>query len=469
MSILQSFNAETDATGRPAFLPRRGHRVDPALLARTGPFIVAVVVLMSALPARHLCSLVQIGGATGTDHDAVGIAIIAACLALGMLHQAGLFDFSDMRGSSSTAIRGLAAMSGTFLLLEIMVLVLDIGHRYPTSFLLIWFLLSSALAVVALSWLALWRRRLIEDGQGAPRVVIYGESDVGCEAAIRLTAQGAIIVDVLCDELADLAALVAGRKCDRVVIAARGRARELVAAVLARLEAEPIEIQLCLDVSSPGQSQPGARSDIHLVCLQRSPLAVRGMIWKTALDYTVAAVALVALSPLMLLIAIAIKLDSRGPVFFVQARGGYRHRAINVFKFRSMTVMENGARVEQARPGDHRVTRVGRFLRRTSLDELPQLLNVLRGELSLVGPRPHALAHDEYYGRLVDHYAGRLRMKPGITGWAQVNGLRCATADPELMRQRVQHDLYYIENWSLGLDVVILVRTLGVMLWDKAY
>ena len=132
-----------------------------------------------------------------------------------------------------------------------------------------------------------------------------------------------------------------------------------------------------------------------------------------------------------------------------------------------MTVLENGPVVLQAQRDDPRITRVGRFLRRTSLDELPQLFNVLRGELSLVGPRPHAVAHDEHYAALIKEYVNRSKIKPGITGLAQVSGLRSETRDPELMRLRVKHDLHYIDHWSPWLDIKILVRTVGVVFWDR--
>jgi putative colanic acid biosynthesis UDP-glucose lipid carrier transferase len=182
------------------------------------------------------------------------------------------------------------------------------------------------------------------------------------------------------------------------------------------------------------------------------------------MDYTLTLVALVLLAPLFLAIAIAIKLDSPGPVFFRQRRDGYNGSVIRVLKFRTMTVTEDGPVIRQAVPDDPRITRVGRFLRRTSLDELPQLFTVLSGEMSLVGPRPHAVAHGREYARLLDQYVLRHRMKPGLTGWAQVNGYRGATEDPELMRKRVEHDIYYIENWSIWLDIEILIRTVLVVL-----
>lgn len=169
-------------------------------------------------------------------------------------------------------------------------------------------------------------------------------------------------------------------------------------------------------------------------------------------------------APLWPLIALAIKAESPGPVIFSQRRRGRYLREFRVFKFRTMRVMEDGGSVRQAVRGDSRVTLVGRILRRTSLDELPQLLNVLRGEMSLVGPRPHALAHDEEFTRLLERYPDRHQMRPGLTGLAQVKGLRGSTAKPGSIEARVEADLAYIRNWSLLLDIKILSRTIAAVI-----
>lgn len=163
-------------------------------------------------------------------------------------------------------------------------------------------------------------------------------------------------------------------------------------------------------------------------------------------------------------IALAIKLESRGPVIFRQRRRGRFLIDFDVFKFRTMTVTEDGPNVRQAQPGDRRVTFVGRILRRTSLDELPQLINVLRGEMSLVGPRPHALLHDEEFARLLEKYPDRHQMKPGLTGLAQINGFRGSTAKPGSIEARVAADLVYIRSWSLMLDLRILMKTFAAVI-----
>jgi putative colanic acid biosynthesis UDP-glucose lipid carrier transferase len=162
---------------------------------------------------------------------------------------------------------------------------------------------------------------------------------------------------------------------------------------------------------------------------------------------------------LLALAAIAIKLDSPGPVFFRQQRCGFNGRTFLIRKFRTMHVLEDGHVIAQATPLDRRVTRVGKLLRRTSFDELPQLLNVLEGSMSLVGPRPHALAHDGQFDKLVRNYAFRRRVRPGLTGWAQVHGCRGATPTASMIEARVQYDLWYIDNWSIRLDLAILLRT----------
>jgi putative colanic acid biosysnthesis UDP-glucose lipid carrier transferase len=180
---------------------------------------------------------------------------------------------------------------------------------------------------------------------------------------------------------------------------------------------------------------------------------------KRLMDIWGAGLGLLILLPFLALVALAVALESRGPIIFRQRRSGHDGRIFMIYKFRTMSVMEDGADVTQATRGDERVTRVGKFLRRSSIDELPQLVNVLKGEMSLVGPRPHAVAHDQYYGREVPNYHLRFQAKPGITGRAQVAGLRGEVRDLAQMQARVGCDLEYIENWSLTLDARILFLT----------
>jgi Undecaprenyl-phosphate glucose phosphotransferase len=189
------------------------------------------------------------------------------------------------------------------------------------------------------------------------------------------------------------------------------------------------------------------------------PLSMIQRVFKRVFDVVISATALVVLSPLLAIVAIAIKLDSRGPVLFHQTRHGYNNETIKVFKFRTMTKLEDGDNFVQAVRNDARVTRIGAILRRTNIDELPQLINVLSGKMSIVGPRPHATAHNKMYEGKISVFSRRHVVKPGITGWAQVNGCRGATDTLEKMRQRVEHDLYYIDNWSFWFDLKIIIMT----------
>jgi exopolysaccharide biosynthesis polyprenyl glycosylphosphotransferase len=188
------------------------------------------------------------------------------------------------------------------------------------------------------------------------------------------------------------------------------------------------------------------------------------------MDIAIAGTALLALLPLLAIVAIAIKLDSPGPVLFRQRRCGFNGRCFQIYKFRTMSVLEDGATITQAQCSDSRITPLGKWLRRSSIDELPQLVNVLEGSMSLVGPRPHALAHDTQFDKNVRNYAFRRRVKPGVTGWAQVNGCRGPTPTRKDIERRVQHDLWYIDNWSLALDLSIMLRTVvEVMRSRNAY
>jgi Undecaprenyl-phosphate glucose phosphotransferase len=203
-------------------------------------------------------------------------------------------------------------------------------------------------------------------------------------------------------------------------------------------------------------SKFGAMATLQLT---RAPLSSFEVLQKRLFDIVAAAGALVALAPTFALIALMIRLDSPGPVFFRQRRYGFNQQPFRIIKFRTMTTLDDGDVIRQACRNDGRITRIGGWLRRWNIDELPQLINVLRGDMSLVGPRPHALSHDREYEQRISLYARRHNVRPGITGWAQVNGLRGETDTDEKMRRRVDYDLYYIDNWSMLFDLKILLYT----------
>ena len=266
----------------------------------------------------------------------------------------------------------------------------------------------------------------------------------------------------------ELIAAARHAKIDDVVVALPWNADGQVVHAVERLKELPVNVYISSDlVGFQLAFRPalGHFQQLPLFEVVQRPISGWSSVIKTIEDYVLASLALVLLSPLLILVAIAIKLDSAGPVFFMQPRLGFNNRHFEIYKFRSMYHREiPERRVRQASRDDPRITRIGRFIRRTSIDELPQLLNVLNGTMSLVGPRPHALSHNEEFSEQVRGYFARHRVKPGITGWAQVNGFRGETETVEKIRARVEHDIYYAENWSLLFDIRILLTTVFVVL-----
>ena len=252
---------------------------------------------------------------------------------------------------------------------------------------------------------------------------------------------------------------------DTIVIALPHSAEERIVRLMQRLRQLPVDIVMAPDLAgfcSPDQSQSEV-AGLKLLNMSRRPIREPQRILKGAIDRLVATLALIALSPLLIAVSILIRLSSPGPILFRQPRQGLGDTLFDVFKFRTMYTDRGDARgAQQTQRGDPRVTKIGAFLRRTSIDELPQLLNVLRGEMSLVGPRPHTphmLVGDKQIFDIIDEYSFRHRVKPGITGLAQIKGYRGAVDTPEHLRSRVDYDLYYIDNWSLWLDLKIIFRT----------
>lgn len=249
---------------------------------------------------------------------------------------------------------------------------------------------------------------------------------------------------------------------DEIILAVPYADAPYVQRLIDELAIVPATVHLAPDVNAPWTYQlPAAHvGTLPTLRLLRGPMALRDRIVKRCFDLAVGAVLLMIALPLFLALAIAIKLDSKGPVFFRQRRHGFNQDEFRIFKFRTMTTLDDGPNITQATRDDRRVTRIGRYLRRTNLDELPQLFNVLLGHMSLVGPRPHAVAHNGEFEEKIRLYAKRHNVKPGITGWSQVNGLRGETDTLEKMQHRVQHDIYYIDNWSLWFDIYIMISTI---------
>src|SRR5438477_1409880 len=265
---------------------------------------------------------------------------------------------------------------------------------------------------------------------------------------------------------------VRGSDIEEVVVGADPNRWSELRALVAELRVLPFPVSFVpLGAASEIFRRP-YRELGNAVCveLQRGPLTSFEQAAKRCIDILFAGTALTALLPLLALVAVAIKLDSQGPILFRQKRCGFNGKRFRIYKFRTMSVLEDGPSVMQAQLADERVTHLGALLRRTSIDELPQLLNILEGNMSLVGPRPHALAHDNQFDKVVRNYAFRRRVKPGLTGWAQVNGCRGPTPTAASIESRVEYDLWYIDNWSLRLDLAILLQTpLEILYGRNAY
>jgi Undecaprenyl-phosphate glucose phosphotransferase len=377
---------------------------------------------------------------------------------------------------------------GFALVAVITVLQPDPAGRAPlVDWLLLWATASVAGIVLARVVLSIFLKRWRDAGQLKQLVAVYGTGDLAERLVARLGAcpEAIEIVGVFDDRAgrgvvgaglrelphgttADLVELSRQFEIDRIVVALPHSAEQRLLEILRKLHKMPVEISLAPDMV--GFNLPAKDHDefggLPLLDVYGRPLTFGESLVKTAFDRLAAAVGLVLLSPLLLAIAAAIKLDSKGPVLFRQNRYGFGDRVIGVYKFRTMKAESADTNGEkQTAVNDPRITRIGGFLRRTSLDELPQLFNVLRGELSLVGPRPHAVSMRVKQRRnedIVPDYALRHHVKPGITGWAQVNGYHGPVETEKHLHQRVAYDLDYINHWSLWFDIRIILRTLFI-------
>jgi len=381
--------------------------------------------------------------------------------------------------------RVLLGWTAAFAFLLAAVFFLKVGHEFSRVWFALWYatgaaaLIGERLAVATLvrHWTSqsrLYRRAAIYGG-GMITEKLINELEVDVDSDVRIMGvfddRGGDRVSRIVagypriGGLQELVAFARKTRLDLVIIALPITAERRLLEVTRLLSVLPTEVKLParateLRFTRDTYSHVG---NVAMINLLEKPIADWGNVVKWAFDKVVASAALVMLAPVMLAVAAAIKLDSRGPVLFRQKRHGFNNELIEIFKFRSMYVDRCDANAEKlVTKCDARVTRVGRFIRKTSLDELPQLFNVINGSLSLVGPRPHALeakAAGRLYVSVVDGYFGRHKVKPGITGWAQINGWRGETDTPEKIQKRVEHDIYYIENWSLLLDIYILLKT----------
>jgi Undecaprenyl-phosphate glucose phosphotransferase len=365
------------------------------------------------------------------------------------------------------------------------VFFMKIGPEFSRVWLGSWFVGGAVMTLVARMIFSIAVRHWVRQGQLQRRAVVYGwgdktaglisalQRDVNNDARVlgyfergATTGVPKSVSNVpFCGDLDALIDVARRTRIDIAILDIPVADEQRLLTTLKRLSQLPLDIRLPAETTSV-RFRPRTYSYIgvmQFIDVFDRPISDWGHFAKSIFDRTIATAALVLLSPLMAAVAIAIKLESKGPVLFRQKRYGFNNELIEVFKFRSMyTDLSDATAAKLVTKDDPRVTRIGRFIRKTSIDELPQLFNVLNGTLSLVGPRPHAThakAANELYNEVVDGYFARHKVKPGITGWAQINGWRGETDTREKIEKRVEYDLYYIDNWSLFLDFYILLRT----------
>lgn len=382
---------------------------------------------------------------------------------------------------------GLDIFLGWIIIVGVLTLIgkaTGLVDEYPTQVLIPWvFAAPVALLVTRLVALRFFSRS--RQASAVKSAVIVGSNDTGATLHERIVAHAISGIEVLgffddrdhsrqasgaiehhIGNVADAGSYVREHHVNFIFISMPMSAQPRLLALLDELKDTTASIYFVPDIQNFEMMQ--ARIDdvggLPVVGICESPFTGLNSAIKRASDLVIASLIQIALAPIMLLIAIGVKLSSPGPVIFAQRRYGLDGEEIMVYKFRSMTVCEDGGKIAQATKNDRRVTKFGAFLRRTSLDELPQFFNVLQGRMSVVGPRPHAVAHNEQYRGQIKGYMQRHKVKPGITGWAQVNGLRGETETLDKMQARIEFDLDYLRRWSLLLDLQIIARTVGVIL-----
>ncbi len=428
-----------------------------------------LIVLVSSAGAyvlRH--------GSLSVPLEIASITFLAVALTLNAMKLAGAYNCNATSTAAGQVGSAMHGWSLVFAMLVILGYLTKTSDDFSRTWAIGWYVLALvgfALArLYAVSQVQRWRRR----GKLARIVAIVDLAGTGDKLARQLYdgAMGQMrLVGVFSPRrtslrkngLDDLIALARLFRIDEVVVTVSGQQDGETDAIVRKLGTLPTNVRLCpeLPPMTVVPREAGLLFGHHVLTVYHRPLTGWNHVAKRAEDLIIASLTLIPVVPLMAVIALLIRLDSPGPILFRQKRLGFNNNVIVVYKFRTMlhrSAPETS--VPQAARNDPRITRLGRFLRRSSIDELPQLFNVLKGEMSLVGPRPHALAHNDQYAGLIDEYLGRHRVQPGITGWAQVNGFRGETETLEKMQRRVDYDLAYIDHWSLSLDLKILFLTL---------
>jgi Undecaprenyl-phosphate glucose phosphotransferase len=455
--------------------------------------IEAAMIVVTGVAIYFLYIVRHVGAQPGYLAVTIGVATMA----LVVFQSLHVFSAPAFRHPARALFRIAGGWTATFLVVFAGMFFLKLDGALSRVWMGAWFLVGFGALAVERVILAQFVALLVSAGRLQQRAVIVGGGAIGADLLRELAKNDEAEVQLLgvfddrSDERSpntvegypklgnvdDLVDFARSTRVDLVIFALPITAEQRILQMLRKLWVLPIDIRLAAHANRL-RFRPRSYSyvgKVPVLDLFDKPIADWDIVIKQTFDRVVGALALVALSPVLAATALAIKLDSPGPVLFKQKRFGFNNELIEIYKFRSMRVDQlDPTAVKLVTRDDPRVTRVGRFIRKTSIDELPQLIKVVfKGDLSLVGPRPHAVhakAADRQYDEVVDGYFARHRVKPGITGWAQVNGWRGETDTQEKIQQRVEHDLYYIENWSILLDLYILAITpISLLKSENAY
>ncbi len=467
---------------KPRLLATPGRRISPSIVMGLSRIAQLTVLALSGFAV----ATAWIGIEETFEDSRYFLAILMTSLiAVATGQRLELFSISALTAPMRQTPKILVGWTIALGTLVATIFLLKIGPEFSRGWMLLWYVVGFACLIGARAAISIVLSRLASQGRLNRRAVIVGGGPHGLALIDALESDRASDVRI-CGIFDDRSASRIGdnvlgyprlgntdelvKFCretpvDLLIVSLPVTAEARLLEIMKKLWVLPVDIRLSAHTNKL-RFRPRAYSfvgNVPLIDLFDKPLAEWDNVVKSAFDKFFALLAIIGLLPVLALVALAIRLDSRGPILFRQKRLGFNNQLIDVYKFRSMYVDQ--ADIDATKlvtKNDPRVTRVGRFIRRTSLDELPQLFNVLTGQLSLVGPRPHAMqakAADQLYQEVVDGYFARHKVKPGITGWAQINGWRGETDTPEKIQKRVEHDLYYIDNWSLFFDLYILART----------
>ncbi len=403
-----------------------------------------------------------------------------------------LYDLEPIADPGQQIKKIASITSATLLGIIILLFAFKVSTNFSRLWLFSWYFLSTLVLSLERAWLYSFLVKSALSGHLTKKVVVFGvdkHADKFINAIQNAKYPWVQIAGFFDDRLGRASSTVNGQtvignidtlinfirenRCDEVLVILPMDAQDRINAVVNKLRVLPVPVRLMPDIAALNfvNCKYDYFNGIPVLTILDKPLTEWDYIIKLVEDRVLAFIFLILLAPIILIISILIKLDSPGPVFFKQKRYGYNNRLIEVYKFRSMHVnQQDNDATKLVTRNDPRVTKLGSFLRKSSLDELPQFVNVLKGEMSIVGPRPHAImasAQGKLYEEAVAGYAERHKVKPGVTGWAQVNGWRGETDTEEKIIKRVEHDIYYIENWSLFLDLLIIFKTVFVLAGQK--